>query len=307
MKILVTGGAGFIGGHVVDAYVKDGHEVVVIDNLSTGKRANVNPKAKFYELDICSPKAAAVVASERPEVLNHHAAQVDVRLSVADPIEDIRANVMGLVSLMEACRASDLKKVIFASSGGAVYGEQTSFPATEDHPTWPISPYGINKLTCEKYLYYYQQQYGISYVTLRYANIYGPRQNPHGEAGVVAVFLKKMLSGGTPVINGDGRQTRDYVYVGDVAEANRLALSKLAHRAYNIGTGVETDVNTVFKALREFTGAKCKKVHGEAKPGEQRRSVISSSKIEQELGWRPRVAVAEGMRLTCEWFRNSML
>lgn len=304
MKILVTGGAGFIGSHIADAYVNDGHEVVIIDNLSTGRRENINPKAKFYELDVASPEVATVVANERPDILNHHAAQVDVRVSVADPASDIRTNVMGLVALMEAGRKAGLKRVILASSGGTVYGEQTFFPATEDHPTWPISPYGLNKLACEKYLYYYQQQYGIPYVALRYANIYGPRQNPHGEAGVVAIFLNKMLSGETPVINGDGRQTRDYVYVGDVVEANLLVLNGRAHRAYNVGTGVETDVSAIFRALSEFSGLKCQKVHGPAKPGEQERSVISHSKILHELGWCPKVSFADGMKLTTDWFRS---
>lgn len=304
MNILITGGAGFIASHIVDAYLRDGHEVVIIDNLSTGRRENVNPKARLYELDICSPEAAAVVERERPEVLNHHAAQIDVRVSVADPVSDIRTNVAGLVNLLEAGRKSGLKKVILASSGGTVYGEQQVFPATEEHPTWPICPYGLNKLMSEKYLHYYQVQYGIPYVALRYANVYGPRQSPHGEAGVVAIFIQKMLLGEQPVINGDGKQTRDYVYVGDVVEANRLALLEKAHGAYNIGTRLETDVNAIFRALRECTGAACEELHAPAKPGETQRSSISPARIERELGWQVTVPFADGMRRTAEWFKK---
>lgn len=313
MKLLVTGGAGFIGSHIVDAYINDGHEVIIIDNLLTGRRENINSKAKFYEIDICDPKVLEIFERERPDVLNHHAAQIDVRKSVADPLFDLKVNVGGFINLCEAGRRCGIKKIILASSGGTVYGEQEKFPATEDEPLRPISPYGLNKLASEQYLYYMQHGYKIPWVALRYANIYGPRQNPHGEAGVVAIFIEKMLAGKGPVINGDGKQTRDYVYVGDVVEANRLALSspslckggagRVEHgRAYNIGTGVETDVNAIFRALREYCGCRCHETHGPAKQGEQARSVISSAKIERELGWRPTITFAEGMRMTVEWF-----
>lgn len=318
MKILLTGGAGFIGSHICDAYIVDGHEVIVIDNLSTGRRENLNPKAKFYETDICDAGIAKIFEKERPDVLNHHAAQIDVRKSVADPLYDLNVNVGGFINLVEAGRKNGLKKVILASSGGTVYGEQEKFPATEEDPARPISPYGLNKLACEQYLFYTEREYGVSWTALRYANIYGPRQNPHGEAGVVAVFIKKMLAGGTPFINGDGKQTRDYVYVGDVVEANRLALSVQNNPlspcgrgsgrggvAYNIGTGTETDVNTIFRALREITGANCKESHAPAKPGEQARSVISAAKIEREFGWRPQISFADGMKRTVEWFKDS--
>lgn len=305
MKILVTGGAGFIGSHIVDAYIDDGHEVIVVDNLSTGRTENINPNARFYECDVCSPAARKIIEKECPDVLNHHAAQIDVRVSVSNPVDDIKVNVMGLVGLLEAGRNTGLKKVIFASSGGTVYGEQRVFPATEAHPTWPGSPYGLNKLMCEKYLYYYQQQYTIPYVALRYANIYGPRQNPHGEAGVVAIFLNKMLAGEQPIINGDGKQTRDYVYVKDVVEANCLALNNNdAVGSYNIGTSVETDVNTIFRTLGELTSSSCEEVHGSAKSGEQQRSSISSMRIERELGWKTKTSLAEGMKQTVEWFRR---
>lgn len=307
MKILVTGGAGFIGSHVVDAYVKDGFEVVIIDNLSTGKRENINPKAKFYELDVCDPKAAGIFAKERPDVLNHHAAQIDVRISVADPQFDIKVNLCGLVNMLEAGRKCGLKKVVFASSGGTVYGEQESFPCDETHPLRPISPYGLNKLASEQYLFYYGKVHDLKWVALRYANVYGPRQNPHGEAGVVAIFINKMLAGEQPVINGDGRQTRDYVYVGDVVEANRLAIEDRAHGAYNVGTGVETDVGVIFRALRELTGSKCGERHGPAKAGEQARSSVSPCRIERELGWKVTTPFHKGMKKTVEWFKGVSL
>lgn len=304
MKIIVTGGAGFIASHIVDAYISDGHDVVIIDNLSTGKRENINKKAKFYEMDICDTNILKVFETEKPDVLNHHAAQIDVRISVADPQSDLKVNLGGFVNLMEAARKTDVKKVVLASSGGTVYGEQEVFPATETHPLRPISPYGLNKLGSEQYLYFYNNAYGIKYVALRYANVYGPRQNPHGEAGVVAIFINKMLAGGQPVINGDGKQTRDYVYVGDVAEANRLAITDRAFGAFNIGTGVETDVNAIFRAIRELTGAACREEHREAKTGEQQRSVISSQKIQSDLGWKITTNFYSGMAKTVQWFKE---
>lgn len=304
MKILVTGGAGFIGSHITDAYIAAGNEVVIVDNLSTGKIENVNPKAKFYELDLCSNEALKVVEEEKPAIINHQAAQIDVRISVADPINDIKINVIGLVGLLETGRKNGLKKVIFASSGGTVYGEQDEFPASENHSTWPVSPYGLNKLACEKYLHFYKVQYGIDYVALRYGNVYGPRQNPHGEAGVVAIFVEKMLSGEQPVINGEGKRTRDYVYVDDVVSANLIALNDKASCAYNVGTSVETDVNTIFRNLKEFTNSQCSEEHGPDKPGEQSRVSISPARIERELGWRCNVPLAEGMSKTVEWFRT---
>lgn len=313
MKIIVTGGAGFIGSHIADAYINDGHEVIVIDNLSTGRRENINPRAKFHETDICDPDILKIFEDERPQILNHHAAQIDVRKSVRDPLGDLKVNVSGLINLVECGRKTGLEKVILASSGGTVYGEQEKFPATEDDPLRPISPYGLNKLASEQYLFYAEHEYGIPYVALRYANVYGPRQNPHGEAGVVAIFAKKMLAGETPVISSDGRQTRDYVYIGDVVEANRLALTMQKDslspcgrggRVYNIGTGVETDVNSIFRAIREFAGSTCRQTHGPAKSGEQMRSVISSAKIKRELGWQPGVTFAEGMRMTTQWFKD---
>ncbi|HYD47465.1 MAG TPA: NAD-dependent epimerase/dehydratase family protein [Terriglobales bacterium] len=305
MKILVTGGAGFIGSHLADAFVAAGHEVIILDDLSSGRRENVSPKARLVVGDVQSDVVRDLFERERPEVLCHHAAQMDVRRSVADPAFDARVNILGLLNLMEQGRQHGLRKVVFASTGGAIYGEQDVFPAPESHPTAPLSPYGIAKLASERYLFFYSQTYGIPYVALRYANVYGPRQNPHGEAGVVAIFTQKMLRGEQPVINGDGRQTRDYVFVGDVVRANLAALQTEYCGAVNIGTGVETDVNTIFRQLVESGGFQTKEEHGAGKPGEQQRSVIDSSLAEKVLGWSPQVDLARGMAQTIEFFRKS--
>ncbi len=306
MNILVTGGAGFIGSHVVDAYIELGHNVVVVDNLSTGSIENLNPNAKFYQLDIRDDKVEGIFKLEKIDVVNHHAAQMDVRKSVEDPIYDADVNIIGSLKLLQFSIKYGVKKFIFASTGGAIYGEQDYFPADEEHPTRPLSPYGVAKLTVEKYLYFYKEVHGLNYVALRYANIYGPRQNPHGEAGVVAIFTSKMLKGEQPIINGDGFQTRDYTYVGDVVRANVLALNYDKSDIFNIGTGLETDVNTLFHKLKSLTGANCEEFHGPAKPGEQRRSVISYDKIYKTLGWKPEVSLDEGLRLTVEFFKNKL-
>ncbi len=306
MNILVTGGAGFIGSNVADAFIAEGHSVVIIDNFSSGKDENMNPKAKVYRMDIRDTAVEAIFRDERIDVMCHHAAQMDVRKSVADPQFDASVNVLGFLNLMEAGRKHNLKKVIFASTGGAIYGEQDHFPADENHPTRPLSPYGITKLVTEKYLFFYKEVYGIDHVILRYANIYGPRQSPHGEAGVVAIFTSKMLKGEQPVINGDGKQTRDYVFVGDVVKANLLALKYKGSTMFNIGTGIETDVNQIFHHLRMHTGSACKEEHAPAKAGEQMRSVISSKKIHEELGWTPSMTIEEGLKKTVEFFRNKM-
>jgi UDP-glucose 4-epimerase len=303
MRILVTGGAGFIGSHVVDTYIGAGHEVLVVDDLSTGKRENLHPRAHFVQADIQDPAVRQLLVAEKIEVVNHHAAQMDVRRSVADPLFDARVNLLGLLNILEGAREAGVKKVIFASSGGTVYGEQEVFPATEDHPTHPISPYGVSKRSGEHYLYFYSVEYGIPYIALRYANVYGPRQDPHGEAGVVAIFTLRLLSGTQPVINGDGKQTRDYVFVTDVAQANLSALSVSYSGPINIGTRIETDVNQLFSYLRPLTNAALPEVHGPAKPGEQRRSVLAWNRAAEVLGWRPEVEIQEGLRQTVEFFR----
>ncbi|MBI2360520.1 MAG: NAD-dependent epimerase/dehydratase family protein [Deltaproteobacteria bacterium] len=306
MRIVVTGGAGFIGSHVVDAYIAQGHEVFVIDDLSTGERSQLNPNAVFHQRDILDPAAAELLARIAPDVLSLHAAQMDLRRSVAEPLFDARVNILGLIHLLEAVKDSKIRKVIFASSGGAVYGEQGTFPAAEDHPTWPLSPYGVSKLAGELYLAYYHKTFGIPYVALRYANVYGPRQRSDGEAGVVAIFIRHLLAGNAPIINGDGRQTRDYVYIKDVVTANLLALESSFTGALNIGTGRETDVLTLFRLLCEKSGSKVAERHGPPKAGEQRRSSLECARARDSLGWSARFSLSEGLEETSDYYRRSM-
>ena len=303
MKIVITGGAGFIASHIADAYLALGHEVWIIDNLSTGKQENIPEKAHFVKMDVNDPAIHDLFSQEKFDIVNHHAAQMDVRVSVNDPSHDARINILGGINIYEAAKNSGVKKIIFASSGGTVYGEQEIFPADESHPTKPISPYGVAKLSNEHYLYYYYAVYGIPYVAFRYANVYGPRQNPHGEAGVIAIFTQKLLAGQQPIINGDGLQTRDYVYVGDIVKANELAISTDMHGAFNIGTSIETDVNTLFRHLHSLIGATCSEQHIPAKTGEQRRSVLSYNHIYQQYGWEPSMEIRAGLDKTVEFFR----
>lgn len=304
MNILVTGGAGFIGSQIADAYIKLGHRVVIIDNLSTGVREYINPKAVFHEMDICDEKVGGIMNKNNIELINHHAAQIDLRKSVDDPKFDINVNVTGSVNLLENAIKSGVKKFIFASTGGAMYGEHEYFPADEIHPAQPYAPYGINKLAVEKYLFYYNYVYGLDYVVLRYANVYGPRQNPHGECGVVAIFTEKILNNVLPVINGDGLQTRDYVYVDDVVNANVLALGKTKPDIYNVGTSKETDVNYIFHHINKAAGKNFEEKHGPPKKGEQLRSVLSYKKLNQALGWTPKFDMEAGLKATTEYFKN---
>jgi UDP-glucose 4-epimerase len=302
MKILITGGAGFIGSHIADLFIRAGHDVTILDNLSTGVRENIPDGARFYELDITDPAVERVFADGGFDVLNHHAAQIDVRVSVGDPLFDARVNILGSLHLLELCLKHGVKYVQFASTGGALYGEQDTFPADEDHPVRPLSPYGIAKYTVERYLFYYHAVHGIEYTAHRYANVYGPRQNPHGEAGVVAIFCDRLIHGREAVINGDGKQTRDYVYVGDVARANLLTLDQPLNGAVNIGTAKETDVNTIFRLLNHAGNFQAPERHGPAKKGEQLRSVISWNLAQQRYGWKPEVGLVEGLRRTLEFF-----
>lgn len=303
MKILVTGGAGFIGSHLADAFIAAGHDVVIVDDLSSGRHENLNSRARFYQVDVRAAEIAEIFARERPEVLCHHAAQMDVRRSVADPIFDAQVNLVGLLNLMEQGRQHGLRRVVLASTGGAIYGEQEVYPAAETHPTAPLSPYGVAKLASERYLFFYSQAYGISYAALRYANVYGPRQNPHGEAGVVAIFTEKLLHGEGPVINGDGKQTRDYVFVSDLVRANLAALTAEFTGAVNLGTARETDVNELFGYICRECGVNAPERHGPAKPGEQRRSAIDNHLAAKVLNWRPEVELADGIRETVAFFR----
>jgi UDP-glucose 4-epimerase len=306
VRIAVTGGAGFIGSNIVDAYLERGHDVHVLDDFSTGQKSNLNAKAQLHQVDIADPQAARLIERLKPDALSHHAAQMDVRRSVADPTFDARVNILGFINLLEGAKNSAVKKVIFASSGGAVYGEQDVFPASEDHPTRPASPYGVSKRAGELYLSYYQQAFGLPYIALRYANVYGPRQSAKGEAGVVAIFLSSLLTRKTPLINGDGGQTRDYVYVGDVVAANVAALDSSFVGPVNIGTGVETDVVAIFQHLRRALGSEIEAQHGPAKTGEQRRSCLDTRLAAQVLGWRPQMALAEGLSRTAEYYRETV-
>lgn len=303
MKVLVTGGAGFIGSHIVDKLIEEGYKVIVVDDLSTGREENINKKATFYKLNIQDPRLEYIFQKEKPDYVNHQAAQKDVRLSVADPIYDAKINILGTLNLLQNCIKYNIKKFIFASTGGAIYGEQEIFPAPETHPAKPISPYGITKLVVEHYLHYYKVVHGLNYISLRYSNVYGPRQDPHGEAGVVAIFTKKMLSGESPIINGDGEQTRDFVYVGDVVRANILALrNNTSETIFNIGTGIETSINQLFSNLRNIINSSIKEKHGPAKEGEQRRSAIDYTKAKIILNWKPEVSLVEGLKKTVEYF-----
>lgn len=306
MKILVTGGAGFIGSHIVDEYINLGHQVTIVDDLSTGSRENINSKAKFFQFGIQDKEIEDIFSKHQFEVVNHHAAQMDVRKSVKDPIYDAEVNVLGTLNLLQHCVKYHVKKFIFAATGGAVYGEQDYFPANEEHSTWPLSPYGITKLAGEKYLYFYKEVHGLPYVILRYSNVYGPRQNPHGEAGVVAIFTERLLQGEQPIINGDGKQTRDYVFVEDVVRANVLALDCMKCGIFNIGTAIETDVNKIFQVINEKTGAGKEEYHGPPKAGEQQRSCLSFSKIHKVLGWKPGVELDEGLKRTVEFFKKQI-
>lgn len=306
MRILVSGGAGFIGSHTVDALVaRGGHEIAVIDNLAAGKHERLNPRARFYQADLREASAVReVVERERPEVLVHLAAQMDVRRSVADPAFDAQVNLLGFLNLMEAGRERGLRRVVFSSTGGAIYGEQDSFPCDEEHPQRPVSPYGVAKLATEKYLFFYHAQYGIEYVALRYANVYGPRQDPHGEAGVVAIFCARILEERAVTIYGDGQQTRDYVFVGDVVRANVAAVAGTVAGAFNIGTGVETSVNQLYEALARIAGSSRAAEFAPARAGEQRRSVILPARAAREMGWRPQVELSDGLAQTLQFFRD---
>ncbi len=312
MKILVTGGAGFIGSHLVDRLIKEGHKVVVIDNLSTGKKENLNPKAEFYKIDICSPKISQVFKKEKPQIVFHYAAQIDVRKSVKDPIEDVKINILGSLNIIQNFYnlISNIQypisktKFIFASTGGAIYGDANIVPTPESYSEFPLSPYGIEKLAVDKYLNYYHKVFGLPYVSLRLANVYGPRQNSKGEAGVIAIFCDKMLLGERPVINGDGFQTRDFVFVKDVIEANILAMKSKKSGIYNIGTAKETDINTIFEKLKKFTKSNCKKMHASLKEGEQKRSCLDYSKVKKELGWQSKYGLDKGLKETVNWFKE---
>lgn len=302
-KSLITGGAGFIGSHLADLLIEEGDNVVILDNLSTGSRKNLNPQAKFYEMDIQDPAVATVFKEEKPDYVFHLAAQIDVRKSVDDPAEDARINLLGSLNILENAAEQKTKKIIFASTGGAIYGEAESIPTEESYYEKPISPYGIHKLATEKSLFFYKKVKGLDYTILRLANVYGPRQNSSGEAGVVAIFISKLLQKEQPLINGDGNQTRDYVFVKDVAKAFILAKNNTESDKFNIGTGVETSVNETFNKIVFCLGIEKPRAYQEAKEGEQKRSCLDFSKAKSELEWRPEYDMERGIQETLEWFR----
>lgn len=304
MKILVTGGAGFIASHVVDAYCAAGHEVLVVDNLSSGKEEYVNPGAELVEADITDKeKIQQIIHDFKPEVINHHAAHIQVGYSVKNPQFDAENNIIGLLNIMEAAKNVEVKKVIMASTGGAMYGNKQT-PFTEDLKEEPLSPYGVSKRSGELYLNYYHEQYKIPYVVLRYANVYGPRQNPHGESGVIAIFSEMIAEGKSPVINGDGTHTRDYVFVEDVVAANVTSLETAFVGPLNIGTGREISTNDVFRAVVAEFGANIPEEHGPERPGEQITSALSYQKAKETLGWEPQVSFEEGVKRVVQWYKD---
>ncbi len=302
--VCITGGAGFIGSHLADAFVAAGRRVVVIDDLSSGQRENLPDQVELHVLDIRAPEAAALVRELGPSVLVHHAAQMNLRRSVEEPLFDAEVNILGTLNLLEAARQGEVRQILFASTGGAIYGDQESYPAAEDHPLRPLSPYGVAKLAVERYLFAYHRTYGLDVTCLRYANVYGERQSPHGEAGVVAIFLGKLLAGEVSTIHGDGLQTRDYVHVSDVVEANLAAIGRSGFHAYNVGTGVENSVVDVYETLRGCVGSELSAQHGPAKPGEQRRSVIDPRLSRLDLGLGEPMSLSEGLGRTARWFRE---
>jgi UDP-glucose 4-epimerase len=305
MKIMVTGGAGFIGSNVVDAYVREGHQVLVVDNLATGRFSNLNPDVTFYQIDIRSANLAEIFEKEKPDVVNHHAAQMDVRRSVADPLYDADVNVKGALNVLECARKNQVKQVIYSSSGGTVYGEPEYFPCDENHPIRPICQYGGTKYMMEIYLYMYRVMYGLNYTIFRYPNVYGPRQDPKGEAGVVAIFTGQMVAGDPVVIYGDGEQERDFVFVKDVAAANVLALGNQdGGYVYNLGAGEPTSVNQIFAALKQVTGYQLDPVYGPARLGETRRIYLDASKARSQLGWKPATSLIDGMAQTVEYYKT---
>ena len=304
MKILVTGGAGFIGSNVADACIAAGHRVWILDNEASGRKANVHPRAAYQKLDVRNRAGLAKLFSKvRFDVVNHHAAQIDVRKSVEDPAFDAEVNIIGLLNVLDAARRTKVKKVLFSSSGGTVYGECPR-PATERSPERPLSPYGVAKLASEKYILSYSALYGLDYTIFRYANVYGPRQDPFGEAGVVAIFSKRLLEGQSCAIFGTGSQTRDFVFVGDVARANVLALRKGRNEIVNIGTGRETSVKGLYQAMAAVLGAKQKPLKKPARKGELDRSVLAIGKAKAVLGWSPSVSLREGLERTVAYFAS---
>ena len=325
ITVLVTGGAGFIGSHIVDLLIKNNYRVVVVDDLSSGREENINKQAEFYKLSVTDEeKLKEVFQRERPDYVSHQAAQISVSLSVRDPLFDARTNILGSLNLLQCCANYQTKGIVFASSGGTIYGEPEPLPVKETYSFQPLSPYGISKVTVEYYLNFYQKNYNLNYVSLRYGNVYGPRQDPYGEAGVIAIFIEKMLRGEIPIINGDGEYIRDYVYVGDVARANLLAIENmlklfklnqkikitkeinLGNNSFNLGTGVGTSVNELFHLLKEIIKFPHPANYGPPRPGDLRKNILDCQLIKQIWGWQPEIALGEGLKKTVDWFKFKM-
>ncbi len=307
MRVLITGGAGFIGSHVADAYLAAGHEVGVVDDLSTGTKENVNPCARFWQADIRGTNLAAILADFRPDVINHHAAQLSVSVSTRDPRRDADINILGTLNLLEVAVRGGVDRIIFASTGGAIYGDEVAVPTDETACPRPVSPYGVAKLAVEHYLHAFRAMHGLRAIVLRYSNVYGPRQSPHGEAGVVAIFSRGILEGRELTVNGDGRQTRDYVYVEDVVGANMLATTLTLGQdlpILNIGTRTETSVNDLISAFREAGGKEIVWHHGPSQSGEQRRSVLDCALAKRLLGWEAKTKLRPGLMRTFQWFES---
>jgi len=335
-KVLVTGGAGFIGSHIVDLLIKNNYEVVVVDDLSSGREENINQKAQFYKLNITDQKGLAeVFQQEKPDYICHEAAQISVSFSVRDPLFDAQTNILGSLNLLQCCVNHKIKGIVFASSGGTIYGEPEHFPITEDYPFRPQSPYGISKVAVEHYLDFYQKNYNLPYVALRYGNVYGPRQDPYGEAGVIAIFIEKMLKGEIPIINGDGEYIRDYIYVEDVAQANLLALENMVKlskvvreiekakekekaetetkaeteiklNGFNLGTGRGVSVNEIFSLLKEIIKFPHPANYGPPRTGDLRKNILNCRLISEFLGWQPQFDFSEGLEKTINWFTENI-
>lgn len=308
MKILITGGAGFIASHLADACIEAGHEVVIVDNLRTGSRRNLNPKAKFYECDICDPAVEEIFAREKPEILDHHAAQISVPLSIEDPLTDAEINVKGLINLLQAAVAHKVKKVVYISSGGAMYGEAEEYPTSESYQPRPLSVYAINKMVGENYLYFYNQQYNLDYTVLRYANVYGPRQVSHGEAGVVSIFVEKLLANMRPTLHAypdePAGMIRDYVFVKDVVKANLIAFTKGSGQAYNIGTCIPTTTRELYDEIARHLGVQIQPQPANARQGDLHRSLLKIDKANRELGWKPEYQLSEGIAQVIEYYKK---
>ncbi|MBU0666493.1 MAG: SDR family oxidoreductase [Nanoarchaeota archaeon] len=304
MKCLVTGGAGFIGSHIVDKLISKKHQVVIIDNLSTGKRKNINKKAKFYKADLRSKKIDNIFKKEKPEIIFHTAAHINVRYSVTNPVYDANNNILGGLNLLETCKKYGVKKIIYSSTGGAIYGNPEYMPCDEKHPIRPICPYGASKYSFEKYLFIYKELHGLNYTILRYANVFGPRQDPKGEAGVISIFLGKLQKNQICTINGTGKQTRDFVYVEDVANANILAMDKASGQIINIGVKEETDVNTIYEKLAKIMNKDLKPKHGPKVPGEVEKIYLDNTLAKKILKWKPEVSFDNGLEKTVKYFSS---